>query len=642
MGLMNFDVIIKSLKMPSNRRHLCLYILLFSVVISYANAIDDQSDARSDGNNAAAADHFGQPNYIQLNTKNNNRDLSEFSVRKPQTPHHHQHHLRHQNSHNSEHRSKASNGYHHHHQQQHKQHVHQSNDSALNRIPGYQRQAHSPKKHSHYEDDNAAASIVGGGFHTRTHAQHHQHHSQQPQQRLTTLGPFRSRSNNRSGGSWSSSSSSSSSGEISNKRNWSDNLSRNRQAPVEQLAHSSKNRNRTPYHQYNPHIRTTKRTTTTTTTTTTVAPDDFEEKVFFDAQNSFNNIESDEDDDFDYNIDDDEDSDENYDTKKRSPSIGSFDRHHTSSQQSNENFQRDDPVRSSNGYNGITTTNTFKSQHSSNNDNYHLNMHNDGSMNANRATIETSKSFVERNPTTRNRNGNQPGDLTREKFERLGNAEAVQNTFRQEFPLHELRRLANAHTSRINREGACKWPKPKLLQVGNHTSKRYTPHCTVLHRCSDETGCCHENYKTCQPLRKENVTLVFWVHSKGQPTIEQLTFENHTECHCVTKIANTPLSYSDEPVTEVNTVISRCRCPSYFTNVHRSQCKCDCTSNKVNDICNKLKAGLEHFSILERRCITSEECERPTCAYGDYDTKSGLCPREDEALNFASNTLNED
>lgn len=35
-------------------------------------------------------------------------------------------------------------------------------------------------------------------------------------------------------------------------------------------------------------------------------------------------------------------------------------------------------------------------------------------------------------------NRNDPGDLTREKFERLGNAEAVQRTFRQELPFNEL------------------------------------------------------------------------------------------------------------------------------------------------------------------------------------------------------------
>lgn len=380
MLLMNFDVvIIKNMKMPSYSRHLCLYILLllFSVVITFANG-NDQSVSLSSGNGGIGADHINRPNYIQLNTKNNNRDLSEISVRKPQHHHHHhQHHFRHQNSHNNDHRSRSSGNH-------QKQHNHQSNDSAVLRVPDYQRQSISLKKHLSFDDGNAAG---GGGFHMRNHAMHQHHHHQQ--NRLTTMGPFRSRINNR-GSSWSTS------GET-NKKYWSDNLSRNRQAPLE-LSHSliSRKPYTRPQH-------TIKRSTTTTTTTTDT-PDE-QEKVFFDAQNSFNNIDSNDDtaatddDDFDYNFDD-EYSAENVDTKKRSPNSGTFERHHKTNQQSNENFQRDDPVRSSIGYNGITTT-TFKSQHSSNNDNYQLNVNNDGSMN-DRPTIETSKSFVEQNSMMRN------------------------------------------------------------------------------------------------------------------------------------------------------------------------------------------------------------------------------------------------
>lgn len=42
-------------------------------------------------------------------------------------------------------------------------------------------------------------------------------------------------------------------------------------------------------------------------------------------------------------------------------------------------------------------------------------------------------------------NGNQLGDLTREKFERLGNAEAVQRTFQQELPFNELSKWINGN-----------------------------------------------------------------------------------------------------------------------------------------------------------------------------------------------------
>lgn len=374
MGLMNVNII-KNMKMPSNRRHLCLFILLFSVVIPLYNA-DDQSESRSDG----GADLFGPP-VIQFKAKNNNRDLSEISVRKPQQTQHH-HHLRHQNSHNSAHRSR-SNGAH------HKQHNHQSNDSAYNRIPGYPRQAHSPKKHTHYDDDDASEPIGRGGFHMKDHTQQ-QHQSHRP---LTTLGPNRSRAYSRSNSnSWTTGSA-----EKMSKKNWSDNWSRNRQAPYENT-YSSMNRTRTPYNPYMRshhtarHTTTTTTTTSTSTTTTTAAPD-VQEKVFFDAQNHFNSIDSDEmDDDLSY-----DEYDETFDTKKRSPSIGPFDHDYKTSQQSSENFQRDDPVRSSSGNNGITTS-AFKSQPaSSGGDNYQLNVNNDGSTNNNNnnhhnPTIETSKS----------------------------------------------------------------------------------------------------------------------------------------------------------------------------------------------------------------------------------------------------------
>lgn len=37
------------------------------------------------------------------------------------------------------------------------------------------------------------------------------------------------------------------------------------------------------------------------------------------------------------------------------------------------------------------------------------------------------------------------------------------------------------------------------------------PHCTVLHRCTDETGCCRSERQTCAPKRTKNVDLYFYV-----------------------------------------------------------------------------------------------------------------------------------
>lgn len=47
--------------------------------------------------------------------------------------------------------------------------------------------------------------------------------------------------------------------------------------------------------------------------------------------------------------------------------------------------------------------------------------------------------------------------------------------------------------------------------------------------------------------------------------------------------------------------------------------------------------------LCASRCITTESCAKPTCAYGEYDVKDGRCPRNtDEALTISSNALNSD
>lgn len=90
------------------------------------------------------------------------------------------------------------------------------------------------------------------------------------------------------------------------------------------------------------------------------------------------------------------------------------------------------------------------------------------------------------------------------------------------------------------------------------------------------------------------------VQQRGRPTfVEFVTFENHTECKCVRR-AQTNVN-NDEPVTVQTIVNDRCRCPKHFENGPGAQCKCDCLSANLNDVCHKLKAGLEHFSIVERK-----------------------------------------
>lgn len=73
----------------------------------------------------------------------------------------------------------------------------------------------------------------------------------------------------------------------------------------------------------------------------------------------------------------------------------------------------------------------------------------------------------------------------------------------------------NAHIRRVSQEGSCR-PKLKVIPIPHNPMKTFSPHCTALHRCSDDTGCCHSDSSTCQPRQIKHVTLPFWVSVNGQ------------------------------------------------------------------------------------------------------------------------------
>lgn len=74
------------------------------------------------------------------------------------------------------------------------------------------------------------------------------------------------------------------------------------------------------------------------------------------------------------------------------------------------------------------------------------------------------------------------------------------------FAVHNV----TAHISRIQTDALCKFPKPKIIPI-LAASKTYFPHCTVLHRCGDDTGCCHTDALTCVPKHTATVVLYFYV-----------------------------------------------------------------------------------------------------------------------------------
>ncbi|UYV78265.1 hypothetical protein LAZ67_16000729 [Cordylochernes scorpioides] len=96
--------------------------------------------------------------------------------------------------------------------------------------------------------------------------------------------------------------------------------------------------------------------------------------------------------------------------------------------------------------------------------------------------------------------------------------------------------LAYNHALRVFTEAPCV-PQPRVVPV-LHPSKSYTPHVTVLHRCSKDTGCCESLYDRCVPVEKQPVTLPFIANTlegNGElvESVEFLTLVNHTRCGCI-------------------------------------------------------------------------------------------------------------
>lgn len=67
------------------------------------------------------------------------------------------------------------------------------------------------------------------------------------------------------------------------------------------------------------------------------------------------------------------------------------------------------------------------------------------------------------------------------------------------------------HFKRIESEISCKKPRPRIINISADATKTYMPHCTVLHRCGDETGCCQSDALTCTVKQEERVELFFSV-----------------------------------------------------------------------------------------------------------------------------------
>lgn len=104
--------------------------------------------------------------------------------------------------------------------------------------------------------------------------------------------------------------------------------------------------------------------------------------------------------------------------------------------------------------------------------------------------------------------------------------------------------LAFEHGVRVREEASCHLPKPQVVYVNTtDPSKVYLPRGTLLHRCSDQTGCCPHATQTCQPIQMTTVELYFFTVSlqlhnsyakrvRQHQRIEKVLFTNHTLCGC--------------------------------------------------------------------------------------------------------------
>lgn len=249
------------------------------------------------------------------------------------------------------------------------------------------------------------------------------------------------------------------------------------------------------------------------------------------------------------------------------------------------------------------------------------------------------------------------------KWQSLGTRESVKETrgnmqqYNKKGKTEEIRE-ALQHAIKVSREGSCQWPRPRVIPVRDvypSPSTTYVPHCAILHRCSDDTGCCRSEALTCVPKQSHRVELSFYTTSVGGTSVvEKLSFYNHTECECRerTEYDTTNDKPSEQRVyrhyqpspqpQNMRRAQPRapCRCPSEFTpSMRDGECRCSCYDSHQN--CIKIRRGKGYFSLADRLCIQNEECAMPSCEFGEYMRRQGKCPRKkdkfDAIVNFRTN-----
>ncbi|XP_012271432.1 uncharacterized protein LOC105694884 [Orussus abietinus] len=245
------------------------------------------------------------------------------------------------------------------------------------------------------------------------------------------------------------------------------------------------------------------------------------------------------------------------------------------------------------------------------------------------------------------------------KWQSLGTREGVKETrsnlqqYNKSGKAAEIKE-ALQHAIKVSREGSCQWPRARVIPVRDvypSPSTTYIPHCAILHRCSDDTGCCRSEALTCVPKNSHRVELYFYTTSvSGASVVEKLSFYNHTECECREKTEHDMSNdkpfepdYTRHPPPLPPQNIRRppqrkpCRCPSEFTPriTPEGECQCNCFENDQD--CIKARRGKGYFSLRDRLCIQNGECGLPMCEYGEYMRRQGKCPRKRDKFDAIAN-----
>ncbi|KAF2892901.1 hypothetical protein ILUMI_13272, partial [Ignelater luminosus] len=111
-----------------------------------------------------------------------------------------------------------------------------------------------------------------------------------------------------------------------------------------------------------------------------------------------------------------------------------------------------------------------------------------------------------------------PSSLTEYKWQHYGTRSGVQESRRnQNYPEHSNSyydiRAAVEHALKMDKETRCREPSPRVLSIQSihpDPGKSYLPHCTVLHRCAEDTGCCTNRAMKCGPKHQTRIYLYFY------------------------------------------------------------------------------------------------------------------------------------